>query len=123
MSLMIYEKCWRGRTDCEALHCIDAIPEDVTEEQFMERTYVPHSFVCCGCIKPEDRTEPQDGFRLCFKNDVVDDMSDNDEQDLTHLMAVISHGLSILATRRCAQPEMDTLSPDGLHKVKPRQAI
>lgn len=100
MPLQLYPKCWRGREDCEPLHCIDAMPEDTTEEQYMEFDYIPHSFVCTGFVQEDAREVKQDAYRLCFKNKVSDEISDNDVQDLTHIMAVISHALAVDATRK-----------------------
>lgn len=100
MPLMTVGKCWRGRSDCSSFDSIEAMPLDLTEEQFATLDYDPISFVCCGCINDADRKLPQDAFRLCFKNSHTDEMSDNDEQDLTHIVAVISRSLAIASTRR-----------------------
>jgi len=93
-------KCWRGREDCESFDSIEATEEPLTEEQLCTLDYEPKSFVCCGCIVDEHRQIEQDAYRLCFKNDCADEMSDNDEQDLTHILAVVSKALAIVATRR-----------------------
>lgn len=123
MPIQLYPKCWRNREDCEPIHCIDAAPEDLTEEQFFELNYEPFSFVCCGCIKPEHRGEvPQDAFRICWKTPLTDDMADHDEQDLTHLMAVISQALAVQASRRTQMPSMAVMTPDGMMDVKPMQS-
>jgi hypothetical protein len=100
MPLQLYPICWRGRTDCEPLHCIDAAPETATQEQLETLEYLPLSFICSGCIQPDSRTIEQDAYRLCFKNATTDEMSDNDVQDLTHIMAVVSHTLAVDSTRR-----------------------
>ena len=100
MPLQLYPVCWRGRTDCEPLHCIDAAPESATQEQLEELDYTPESFVCSGCIPEEKRVIPQDAYRLCFKSDEVDDMSDNDVQDLSHLITVTAHALAVDASRK-----------------------
>lgn len=100
MPIMLYPKCWRGRTDCEPLHCIDGVDSSVTEEQLITMDYLPDSFVCCGCVNIESRTIPQDAYRLCFKSDGGDEMTENDVQDLTHLVAVVSGALAVDATRR-----------------------
>lgn len=90
--LNIYPVCWRGREDCQPVHCIDAAPDGLTDEQFCNFDYQPLSFVCSGrCSSPGVE---QDIYRLCFKNDSVDDMSDNDLQDLTSVMAVCSAALN-----------------------------
>lgn len=90
MPIVGFPKCWRGRTDCEPFQAIDAAPAGVTDEQIMACDYEPVSFVCCGCVAEEERPLPQDAYRVCFKNSAVDEMSDNDEQDLAHLMAVVA---------------------------------
>ena len=93
---------------------IDAAPEGLTEEQFYTFDYTPVSFVCAGCVHPEARAElPQDAYRICFKNHVVDEMSDNDEQDLTHLIAVISQALAVIATRRVNGGMIDVPTKQG----------
>jgi hypothetical protein len=100
MPLMNFVKCWRGRSDCESFTAIEGLPPDLTEEQFDTMEFEPVSFVCAGCIKPEARRLPQDAYRFCFKNSATDEMSDNDEQDLSHMVAVASHALAIISTRR-----------------------
>jgi hypothetical protein len=107
MPLMTMEKCFRGRTDCQSFDVIEATPHDLTEEQMETLDYTPTSFVCCGCIKPEKRHIRQDAYRVCFKNETGDDMSDNDEQDLTHLLKVIMTALAVIATRRVARGHID----------------
>jgi hypothetical protein len=93
-------KCWRGKDDCEPMHAIEGLPDDLTEEQMETGDFAPISFVCCGINHSSSREVKQDCYRLCFKNDIVDDMTDNDEQDLTHILAVVSQTLAIVATRR-----------------------
>ena len=98
MPIMLYPKCWRGRDDCDPIHCIDSAPEDVTEDQLMELDYTPNSFVCSGCShNPELK---QDQYRLCFKNTETDEMSDNDLQDLTSIVAVVGAALNLDAVRK-----------------------
>mgnify|MGYP006935487687 CR=1 FL=1 len=97
--LMTPFRCWRNRTDCSPLHSIEATPPDLTPEEFEAPDFNPISFVCCGLVAEGERKVAQDCYRLCFKNDVVDDMSDNDLQDLTHVVAVIGQALAITATR------------------------
>lgn len=101
MPMINFPKCWRGRTDCEPFQAIDGNPPDhVTEEQFFELEYEPTSFVCCGCVAEDARPIPRDAYRLCWKNGAVDEMGAYDEQDLAHTVAVISHALGVIATRR-----------------------
>lgn len=97
--LMTPFRCWRDRTDCEPLHSIEGFSEDVTPEEYESPDFKPRSFVCCGINHSKSRDVAQDCYRLCFKNDTVDDMSDNDIQDLTHLVAVVGQALAITATR------------------------
>lgn len=127
MSLMIFEKCWRNRSDCMSLSAIDAPPHDITEEQYVTGDYRPETFVCMGVVKSENRNIPQDAYRICFackgwKEDGEGiHESDNDEQDLTHLMHVISHGLAVLATRRVNSGKVDVLTEDGIETVETMQ--
>lgn len=97
MSLFIYEKCHRNRDDCMSVDCVASEPEGITEEQMINLDYEPLSFVCCGISSEDSRELKRDAFRLCFKNSAVDDISDNDEQDLTSLLSVISKTLAYKA--------------------------
>ena len=99
MPLFSVMKCWRGRTDCESFDSIEAEPDGTTQEQLETLDFEPKSFICVGCVI-KNRTIPQDAYRFCFKNQVTDEMTDNDEQDLAHMVAVISRALAIIATRR-----------------------
>src|SRR5262245_52779249 len=107
MPLMTMGKCFRDRNDCESFDVVEATPSDLTEEQMQTLDYKPDSFVCCGCIKRKARQVPQDAYRVCFKNRFGDEMSDNDEQDLTHLLKVITTALAVLATRRVGRGLID----------------
>lgn len=100
MPVMLYPICWRDRADCEPIHCIDAMPEDTSEKDMNDFNYKPKSFVCSGCVKSEDRVIKQDLYRLCFKNDVTDEISDNDMQDLTSVIAVASAAMNLDAIRK-----------------------
>ena len=92
MPIMLYPKCWRGRDDCDPIHCVDAEPHELTQEQFETLDYEPLSFVCAG--KNKTREVDQDRYRLCFKNEHTDEMSDNDMQDLTSIIAVVGAALN-----------------------------
>lgn len=107
MPLMTIGKCFRNRKDCQSFHVIEATPENATEEQILDLDFNPVSFVCCGCIAPEKRGVMQDAYRVCFKNEHVDDMSDNDEQDLVHLVTVIMTALAVVASRRVTRGYID----------------
>jgi hypothetical protein len=92
MGLNLYPICHRGREDCEPIHCIASEPEGITEEEYMSFDYTPPSFVCSGrCSNPKYK---QDAYRLCFKNGETDEMTDNDMQDLTSIIAVVSASLN-----------------------------
>jgi hypothetical protein len=97
--LMTPFRCWRGRDDCEPLHSIEAMPEGLTPEQYESSDFNPVSFVCCGINHSDSREAAQDCYRLCFKNEATDEMSDNDIQDLTHIVAVVGQALAISASR------------------------
>jgi len=92
-------RCWRNRTDCEPLHSIEAVPPDLSPDQYESPDFNPVSFVCCGINHAEGREFAQDSYRFCFKNEATDEMSDNDLQDLTHMAAVVTQALAITATR------------------------
>lgn len=98
MALNLYPVCHRGRDDCEPIHCIASEPEGITEEQYYSFDYDPPSFVCAGCNK--SREVDQDRYRLCFVNDCTDEMSDNDLQDLTSIVAVVGAALNLDAVRK-----------------------
>lgn len=100
MPFALYPICWRGRYDCEPIHCIDGTDGEYTEDQIMSFDYKPNSFVCSGCVKNENLILKQDKYRLCFKNDATDEMSDNDLQDLTSLVAVIGAALALDSIRK-----------------------
>ncbi|MEO9497672.1 MAG: hypothetical protein ABJG42_24575 [Vibrio splendidus] len=74
----------------------------MTDEDFDTMNYTPSSFVCCGANTPDSRELQRDNYRLCFKNEVVDDISDNDMQDLTSLQKVISDTLLLDAVMKAA---------------------
>ncbi|MCP1832793.1 hypothetical protein [Bradyrhizobium sp. USDA 4545] len=125
MPLMTIGKCFRGRKDCEAFDVVEATPPDLTEKQWQTLDFKPDSFVCCGCIKPEARKPAQDAYRVCFKNAVVDEMSDNDEQDLVHLIKVATTALAVIATRRVARGHIDVPQTfeGGMMTVNTKQGL
>jgi len=102
MPLALYPKCWRGRDDCMPIHCIDGVDKPLTIKQMQELDYTPTSFVCSGCVNPESRVIPQDLYRLCFKTQATDSMTDNDLQDLSTLINVASAALSLDAVKKHA---------------------
>lgn len=126
MPLMTIGKCFRNRKDCQSFHVIEAPPADATDEQLDALDFEPVSFVCCGCIAPEKRGVLQDAYRVCFKNQFVDDMSDNDEQDLVHLVTVIMTALAVVASRRVTRGYVDvpaSFDGDSLVAVNTRQGV
>jgi len=76
------EKCLRGYKTCEPLSQIAA--DDGS------------SFFCCGENDGSHRTVAQDIYTVCFKNDALDIMTDNDKRDLTHNAAVLVQALAII---------------------------
>lgn len=80
----------------------------------MEMNYTPQSFVCSGtCSDPKLE---QDKYRLCFKNQATDEMTDNDMMDLTSIMAVASAAMNIDAIRKANNGvvEIPAANADGL---------
>lgn len=100
MTISFYPVCWRGREDCEPIHCLDSVPEGTAEDDFINFNYTPNSFVCSGCVKKGERIVAQDIYRLCFKNHCTDEMSDNDLQDLTSVLSVVAAALNLDAVRK-----------------------
>lgn len=90
MPFILPEKCLRGRDDCLPLA---QIASDCGA-----------SFFCCGENDGSTRSVEQDNFRLCFKGEYRDEMSDNDRRDLTHLNSVIAQAIAI------TEPDYD---PEG----------
>jgi hypothetical protein len=126
MPLMTIGKCFRNRKDCQSFHVIEATPDNATEDQILNLDFKPASFVCCGCITPDKRVVPQDAYRVCFKNDAVDDMSDNDEQDLVHLVTVIMTALAVIASRRVHRGYIDvpaSIDEGALVSVNTQQGV
>lgn len=101
MPIMLYPKCWRGRQDCQPIHCVDGVDHELTEEEYYTLSYTPSSFVCCG--RNESREVERDIYRLCFKNDVTDEMTDNDMQDLTSIVSVIGAALNLDACQKATR--------------------
>lgn len=107
MPIALPPRCWRGRDDCDPLHSVESFGpgeanfDEVDFDAIANGERNPISFVCCGCVAEKARTDcPQDAYRVCWKNELVDEIGDYDEQDLTHTLMVISQALGVLATRR-----------------------
>src|SRR4051794_8459439 len=80
-------RCYRTRPDCEPLHAIEALPAEMTDlewEALETGAMTPASFVCAGCVSQAARGIPQDAYRVCWKNNLVDEIGDYDEQDFAH---------------------------------------
>lgn len=99
MPILLYPKCWRDRTDCEPIHCVDGVSKQLSEEDMMTLNYTPDSFVCSGVVIGT-RTIEQDLYRLCFKNECTDEISDNDMQDLSSIIAVAAAAVNLDAVRK-----------------------
>ena len=74
-------KCPRGYDDCTSLSQVIANGHT--------------SFVCCGHSDEQTRDVNQDRFRVCWKNDHVDELGDYDERDLKSTIAVMARALMI----------------------------
>jgi hypothetical protein len=81
--------CPRGRTDCSSLAQIIAGEHK--------------SFSCCGENDGSTRQVPQDKYRLCFKSEFVDELSDCDKRDLAHHLGVIASALAVIEERDSAE--------------------
>lgn len=120
--LMTPIRCWRRRDDCEPLHAIES--GDFDMDTYESEDFTPKSFVCCGINHSGSRHVKQDAYRLCFKNEASDEISDNDLQDLTHINAVIGQALAITATRmvKGGTVEVPTMQGDPLGASTPTTA-
>ena len=79
MSIILPDYCPRGRKNCIAYAQI--ISDDGL------------SFICCGKHDGTINKILSDKWTLCFKNDMVDQISLNDKRDLTHQASVILDAL------------------------------
>ena len=80
MTIDLPEECLRGFSSCQPLAQI------ASDDR--------RSFICCGHNDESTRQEPQDRFRVCWHNDVIDEMSDWDETDMLDTVSVLSQALS-----------------------------
>ena len=84
--------CPRGLTDCCSLSQIIA--------------HGHQSFVCVGENDGSRREFAQDRFRVCFKNEALDELCDYDKRDLMQTQAVMAMALAVVAEREdCEQPD------------------
>ena len=111
MPISLYPVCWRGRDDCDPIHCIDGVSDEVGEDDLMTFNYTPTSFVCTGCVSSP--VIEQDIYRLCFKNGATDEISDNDLQDLTSIIAVVGAALNLDAVRKVNQGIVEIPAKNG----------
>lgn len=75
------DRCLRDRGDCRPL-------AQVASEGL-------ESFICCGHNMAVSRSIPTDRFRVCWKNDQVDELSDWDERDMKDTISVLAQALSV----------------------------
>lgn len=97
MAIELPDTCLRGYEDCEPLA---QIASDCGT-----------SFICCGENDGSTRQVEQDRFRVCWKNEDIDEESDWDERDLINTISVLSGALSVDANRKangCGNAEADT---------------
>lgn len=80
MSIIIPNNCIRDRKDCCSLALI--------------KSDCGKSFWCFGHNDEDSRQVKADRFRLCFKNETMDEMDDLDDADVKDLMSVLAQGMS-----------------------------
>ena len=81
MPICLPEKCLRDRNDCEPLAQI--------------QSDCGSSFWCCGRNDGATRKIERDEFRVCWKNEEIDEMSDWDKRDITDTISILAQALSI----------------------------
>lgn len=91
--------CPRGLNDCEPLARIEA--DDRT------------SFICCGHNDGTTRLLDHDRFRVCWKNDVIDEISDWDEADILDTISVLGQAMSADNHMRISRKRPPRLSAAG----------
>lgn len=82
MSIELPKKCPRKEKDCEPYALL------------MSTCKV--SFNCVGENDGTTRAISQDKYRVCFKNETLDEMTDYDKRDIIETMSVLAQGLSII---------------------------
>ncbi len=85
--IIVPEYCPRQRVDCKSLS------QSITGGH--------QSFICCG--ENTKRRLPQDKYRLCFKNSVIDTIEDFDMRDIIRTAAVLMGAASIIEERKSMQ--------------------
>ena len=86
MTITLPQLCPRSLTDCEPLAQI-LVDDGV-------------GFVCCGHNDSTTRRVKNDRFRVCFRNEVIDEMVDWDERDIKDHISVLAQALSVDANMR-----------------------
>ena len=81
MSIALPEECLRGRGDCQPLAQVES---DCGK-----------SFICCGYNDASSRKYEQDEFRHCWKNSMIDELSDWDRRDIISTIAILSQALHV----------------------------
>jgi len=81
MPIYLPEKCLRNLDDCQPIAQICA--DDIS------------SFVCCGLNDGTNRKLKQDKFRVCWKNEEINETSDWDKRDLSDTASVLVQALSV----------------------------
>ena len=80
MGIVLPDSCPKGLCDCSPLAQI--VSDDGV------------SFICSGHNDGTNRVINADRFRVCFKNDQIDDMTDFDDRDMIDTISVMSQALS-----------------------------
>ncbi len=86
MSIELPKLCPRSLTDCQPLAQI--LVDDKEE------------FVCCGHNDGKTRVMKNDRFRVCFRNEELDEMVDWDQRDIIDHISVLAQALSVDANIR-----------------------
>lgn len=86
MPLWLPMRCKRNRKDCEPISNI--VSDDGV------------SFICCGLNDFKSRKVPEDRFRVCWRNNYVDEISNWDERDIKDTITVLAQALSVDANMK-----------------------
>ena len=89
---MFTQDCPRDFKDCKVL-------DNVCADEVFKSSGKPVSFICCGSSDPKTRALKRDRFRLCFKTQGSDSITDNDEYDILDMISVLTRGMSIQRRR------------------------
>jgi hypothetical protein len=102
----------------EGLACPVYCPRNLTDCTSMAQIIAQGhaSFICVGENDGSKRVLSQDKYRMCFKNSLMDEMSDFDKRDLVHFSSVMIQGLAIIEGRDSAayhDPDLYHNKPNG----------